>query len=360
MPVAVNEPKRGWTRSLLCLAIAAGCGGATERPQEIPFTAADAPTSGSAAATPTGVRSILMLVPSEPDDQVVLWQQAVRDQAGQQKVLVGVETYDADNAESLTSSMEAASTRGAGVVILVPPQNWKDGDRQAALAAAESQDIKVVILGRPVAGLVSSSNVKQVLLAPQSSQAEQLVEAALQKASERPEFKIAEGPALIIVNPGTKGPWVAERAEGFREALEKHQIPMLDNLLVTAPGKPALEAIRAALEAEDGPTLILAADVWTLKATAAARQILEKPESVILAGFADDTSVQGLILEGAIDASINSKLFEVGQDALAMAAALLKGREVVDRVELPTPTRLSDRLPLRLYAPTRNLQPSAN
>lgn len=337
--------RRNWWLSLF-LTVTAGCGQPTDVTPELPFSSTESSGMLPTASAPTGVRSILMLVSDETDDQVGLFQQVAREQAGQKKVFLVDETYAGEGAgASLQELMASAGARGAGVILLVPPLQWDAVERQKAIDAAIGQGIKVIILARPVEGLSPSDDVKQVLLPTQSDQAEQLVAAALAKAAERPEFKIGEGPALIITNPGTRGSWVEARASGIRKALEARGIPILEDLSAKAPDKAAFDKIKAAMEAEGGPKLILAADVWTLKSSASARRALEKPESVVIAGFADDKTAQDYLYGGTIDALIESNLFEPALKAVSIASAILNGRESPNLVEVPTPTRRSDKLP---------------
>ena len=337
--------QRNWLLSLI-LTFAAGCGKSTEVTPELPFSSTEASGISPTASAPTGVRSILMLISDEPDDQVGLFQQVAREQAGQKKAFLVVETYaNEDAGPSIKKLIANASDSGAGVILLVPPEQWSNADRQEAIDAAVGQGLKVIILARRVEGLSASADVKQVLLPKQADQAEQLVKGALAKAAERPEFKIGEGPALIITNPGTRGSWVEARASGIRKVLEARGIPILENLSAQAPDKAAFDQIRSAMEVEGGPKLILAADVWTLKSAASARRVLEKPESLVIAGFADDKTAQDFLSGGMIDVAIDSNLFEPALKAVAMASAILQGREVADLVEVPTPVTRSDRLP---------------
>ncbi len=350
----------GW-RALLMGIVAvsySGCGGSPQEDVDVPFSeggVSGLPRSGGSA---TGVRGILFLAPAEPDDQVKLWELATQERAGLRKLLMMASTYESGGEpDSLAQAIAGAGDRGASVILLVPPPEVKSAaELEQAIEKASREGVKIITVGRPMPELKVINQVSQVLLPSQEQQARAAVEGAMKKAGQRPQFGIAQGPALILTNTGSSGPWVAERVKGFRAELEKQGIPVSEEMGVKAPGDPATKALREKLSAEGGPKLVFAADYWTLKAATSARLGLVQPESVVVAGFADDTGAFELVSEGSIDALVESNLVVVAGQAMAMAEVSMQGRKVAERVDLSAPVRLSEKLPKARAGPAREVQ----
>jgi ABC-type sugar transport system substrate-binding protein len=326
----------------------AGCQEAP--PPPLPFTpaqAAPAAEPGVAAAPgASGVREIPLVLPPESDSASRVWEHAALQQAGMSKVFVGTERAEVDSPPTRQAELlRQVVDRGTPVALLVPPVGEPPAELRSALEYARDKGTRVIVLGRaldPSAFPIAS----QVTHRPLRDQAVDLVTAALDLANQRGLKDIRNGPALIIENTADGDPRYAMRSAALRQALESVGIPVQDTLKAKAPTTESGAAVRARVNAPEPPRIVLTTDSWTLKDATGARRELKEPAQIMVGGFSEDEDGPQLVFAGSTDCIVDCNFSAPARTAVALAASLLKGEPNRPEVLIPTPIRVSERLPV--------------
>lgn len=347
MRVQTNRGLRLVAAGWMTLLAGPGCGSRTDQTVDMPFapaTTADAPPTAPVSGSP----SVLFLPPAGDDQHAQVWQRSMEGRGGFDKVLLEVRRpAPGDPPNQQTKLLEQAAASGAKVVIVAPQPGAPGEGLSAAAEAAAKQGVRIVAIERPLADPQPNPPAIFVGTKPLDALCAELVAGIVEKAAKSPDKHLDKGPVLILRNDKGSGPWAQERADALRAALEKAGLPIAGELTVSSPGDAAREAIIARYKEPNAPKIYLALDIWSLRSAISARRHLDDMESVLIAGFADDSDVLDALKQGMLDVAVDYNNERMGGDAVHVAAEILAGKKVPPRIEIPAEVRLAPRAPVK-------------
>ncbi|MDG3008012.1 sugar ABC transporter substrate-binding protein [Paludisphaera mucosa] len=302
------------------------------------------------AAPKKGLKSLELVPAPKAPYELEVARAAARIQAGLETVLVRTAETPADAPAGRQAELvrEAIRRDPPAVIIEVPGQ--PDAELARAAGEARAKGILVVALGRPL-GESAGGPGREIVVAPKpfGESAARIVQVAARNAVTGKTDPKA-GAVILVHEPSD--PLVGDRVAALKEALQAAGVGEVGEVRFSGEAKDVEPGLHEYLAAHPKATLVLATDA---AGVAGAQTSIKPDRPYVVAGYSDDESAcKALTNAGeyaAIGVYVADRLFRKGVN---VAAHVLRGDTVADRVEIDTPILAS---PLQSGLPRGPVEP---
>ncbi len=304
-----------------CWLAATGC----EGPPPPPARSRPATVAGQ------GVKTLELIPAPKPEADLDYVKGAARVQAGLDTIRVQVaDPSTTSQAELVRKSLQA---KPASILIEAPAE--PDAELAAAAAEARAKGIAVVALGRSLGG-PSDGPGREIVVAPRpfADSAREIVELAVRNAGTG-KVDPKSGAVILAETPGD--PLAGDRIAALRDALKAAGVAEVEELRTGRDTEAAQALLRDFLKAHPGANLVVAADGVGVQIAEDVAGTLPDDRAYVIAGYsADESGCRSQVQVGeyaAIGVYAPDRLVRKGVN---VAAKLLRGETVADRVEIET------------------------
>ncbi len=297
--------------------LAVGCG-------HDPFAAPSRPTPTRTNATIESAKTIFMIIPGKPEDEVQLWAiWADREASDQHLVFRAMGPPPAEPTTTESEVVRKAPGDGASALIVVPDDSK---DLPQTLADAEAKGVPVILLGRTIPAPPGSPPFASVTPAPIEEWAGRIVSTTL--ADAKKAGRPGDGTALIVTDkhPDSSS---AERVALLRAAAEKAGLKPAET--VTYDGEVTNAAKLAVIEAAQAhPDLavVLTADGEGMHGASQARVELKGKPTFFVGGFVGYRAESSLLNFSSESCYVDGKVEQVGRQAALNIIARLRSEPI--------------------------------
>ena len=298
--------------------LASGCGD--------PFAAPSRPKSALTTEV-ASAKSIFMIVPGVPKDEVELWAiWAQREANDHQMVFRATGPGPAESGQDQPEFVRKALADGASALLVVPGDS---PDLARALADAEGKGVPVVLLGRTIPAPAGSRPFHYVTHAPFEDSAGRIVATALEdaKKADRP----ANGSALILADKDVDATSTIRVAalKSAAEAAGLRQVDTVpfDGLTVDSAKRAVIEAVKS----HPDVAIVLADDAWAMKGASDARVELKGKPAFFVGGYIGHRAEPPSVAFTNESCFVDGKTEQLGRLAARKVIARLQGEPVDER-----------------------------
>ncbi|MDR3619849.1 MAG: substrate-binding domain-containing protein [Paludisphaera borealis] len=334
---------------LLILAMslfAAGCDTFTfnpPRPPELTKKAATPRTSTGISATSSSAKVIEVVLMPRIESDVETLRTSAKLQAGMDttRVQVTAPPEGAPASEQAELVRKAIARKPPVIVIEVP--NAPDATLIAAAAEAQKAGVTVVTIGRrltgsqaPASESASAAGPPMILVAHEELKpsAATLVADAMRAAK---NGKIAtDAGAVILVDP-TVDALFQDRVNALRDVLKAAGVKKIEELPFAKTIKDGETKLVEYLKAHPETTLVFAVDAGGMLAADDATGVLKTDHRFVIAGYSSNEAARSQVMMGEYAALGVFGVDRLFRRAVNVAAGILKGSKIPERVEIEIP-----------------------
>jgi ABC-type sugar transport system substrate-binding protein len=341
------------------------------RPDEL-RGGAPATTAKDAALAPADVetapapaRPIELVLGQHGPEEAEAWKTFARNHAGISTVKLKLSSLEGSDSKAKQGELVREAVARHPRVLIVEPADPADPKLAEAIHAAQGEGIPVVLMGRSLAGdqaapaspgqtkpksnslapdstatnaahdtATSATSQPVVVVAPPpfGPSAEEMVVSALRNAKDAQLSP--EGGAIILIN--TVGdPFIAERTAAIARALKSAGIKRIDELRFATEFKDGEKLLKAQLAANPKTALVFTIDSIGASIVRTTCQSNFKFRSFVVAGYSGEDQIPDLARMAHTAAVADFTPKRLIQKAISTAVALIQGKDVPRRVELP-------------------------
>jgi ABC-type sugar transport system substrate-binding protein len=278
---------------------------------------------------PETAKTIFMITPGPPNVDPEGWVMVAQREANRERVIFR-SLGPGPNESSAAEPELVRRAVGDGATALIVVASDAPGLPEA-LAEAESKQVPVVVIGRPITAPAGSPPFTYVAPKPFEETAEKLVQTALGDAKKA--GLPADGTAVILVDRGG-GAFLVERAAALEAAATKAGLKVrLVEFDPPAESPSATEAVRTIVESLD-LTILLAVDETAMQLASQARKTLSPRRKVFVAGYVSGANATQPGVFGSESAFVEYRSQEMGRLAVQAVLERLGGEQPGRKVEL--------------------------
>jgi ABC-type sugar transport system substrate-binding protein len=273
----------------------------------------------------------LVLTSSDTPDRR-MWAQAVRLDAGLARLGFRLSALAPKDPPARQAELiRDAVARGASALIVEPAEA---PEVARALDQVRAAGTPVVLLDRSIS--VSGQAPPVVEPAPVADSARKLVEAAVADAR---DAKRLEGARALVVVPRQADVHTGEIRDAFQEALRGAKVSQVETLEFDGTVDGATQGIRARVQADPKIAIVLAATSEGLSGAIDAKEKLGEKPVILVAGYSEMAAHSRDLVFESCAAVADLNVLRLARQAFQAAQALLEGKSVPERTEVPTAFR---------------------
>jgi ABC-type sugar transport system substrate-binding protein len=341
------------------------------RPEELRVAGGGVPdASGAKAGLNKGLESLasaraveLFLDRRDSDEGEYTIQQA-RVQAGIDKTKLKINMLELQDFPARQSELVREALRRNPLALILEAADPADRRLAEAVRDARAGGIPVVLLGRPLEGASADSAgsgdgkgasekaqpqkksgeaktdapvrnegpLVLVTATPFAPYAKQLVDSAMRNAK---NAKLdPRGGAIILINTSSDA-FVNDRVTALQQALSAAGLKTIEQVEFAKDLTLGKSILTERLKAQPKITLVLVVDTQAATACREANTDLVETRPFVMAGFASESQISNLTRTGDYAGVADFAPTRVLRKAISTAAAMVQGREVPSRVEIP-------------------------
>jgi hypothetical protein len=291
------------------------------------------PPSRSRPATVAGqgVKTLELIPAPKPEADLEYVKGAARIQAGLDTIRVQV----ADPSATSQAELVRKSLQGKPGYLLIEAPAEDDAELAAAAGEARAKGITVVALGRSLGGSEGGPG-REIVVAPRpfAESAKEIVELAVRNAGTG-KVDPKSGAVILAESPGDS--LVGDRIAALTDALKAAGVAEVGELRTGRNPEASQAALLEFLKSHPGTNLVIAADGVGVQVAEDVAGAVQDDRAYVIAGYSpDETGCRTQTQVGeyaAIGVYAPDRLIRKG---INVAAKLLRGEKVADRVEIET------------------------
>ena len=330
---------RRWVPSQVCVpglfvaaAVMAGCDSDSFAP---PPTGTTRPSSSATGSMPVRAKELVMILPSEENYDLALYDLLARNASGLEKVVYrSLRPSPGDPPSKQGELIKQAAAEGASVLLVVPDATKETAE---AIAALDPKKAPVVLLGRSPSGTVPPS-ATLVAFEGFAASAKKLVDAIVE---DTPKIGGAADAPVILVTGKAVDESRAERDASLADALKAAKIRVVATVPIDADGPAAGKAIEAALTKNIDVRAVLCDDEAGMTAVNATRRELPA-RRYLSAGYYSGRNNLMSLMTGYVSALAERSVETLVRRAVRAAVERAEGKTVPAKVQVEIPIRRGD------------------